>query len=222
ASTSQKGVVQLSSDTNSDDETKAATPKAVKAVMAEVQAAKTKAEEAATRAAVPGPKGDRGEPGAPGAVGPAGPRGPAGAAGAKGAPGPKGDKGEPGATGPAGPQGKTGPAGPRGPAGPQGAAGRNGNVSTEKYAVGSFLFGSISTLESESAIKENINGEKITEVAILYRVGVTYSPTFSIVHNAGNSIPGTWRAFVSALSLGAPGYDEQTMTTNLTLFQRIV
>ncbi|MDA6944352.1 phage tail protein, partial [Escherichia coli] len=36
ASTSQKGVVQLSSDTNSDDETKAATPKAVKAVMAEV------------------------------------------------------------------------------------------------------------------------------------------------------------------------------------------
>ncbi|MBJ2053300.1 prophage tail fiber N-terminal domain-containing protein, partial [Escherichia coli] len=31
ASTSQKGVVQLSSDTNSDDETKAATPKAVKA-----------------------------------------------------------------------------------------------------------------------------------------------------------------------------------------------
>ncbi|MCI4583784.1 phage tail protein, partial [Escherichia coli] len=33
ASTSQKGVVQLSSDTNSDDETKAATPKAVKAVM---------------------------------------------------------------------------------------------------------------------------------------------------------------------------------------------
>ncbi|ELS7395742.1 TPA: collagen-like protein, partial [Escherichia coli] len=130
--------------------------------------------------------------------------------------------GEPGATGPAGPQGKTGPAGPRGPAGPQGAAGRNGNVSTEKYAVGSFLFGSISTLESESAIKENISGEKITEVAILYRVGVTYSPTFSIVHNAGNSIPGTWRAFVSAFSLGAPGYDEQTMTTNLTLFQRIV
>ncbi len=106
ASTSQKGVVQLSSDTNSDDETKAATPKAVKAVMAEVHAAKTKAEEAATRAAVPGPKGDRGEPGAPGAVGPAGPQGPAGAAGAKGAPGPKGDKGEPGATGPAGPQGK--------------------------------------------------------------------------------------------------------------------
>ncbi|ENR0102486.1 hypothetical protein ACETKP_005313, partial [Escherichia coli] len=101
-------------------------------------------------------------------------------------------------------------------------AGRNGNVSTEKYAVGSFLFGSISTLESESAIKENISGEKITEVAILYRVGVTYSPTFSIVHNAGNSIPGTWRAFVSAFSLGAPGYDEQTMTTNLTLFQRIV
>ncbi|HBC2502301.1 TPA: prophage tail fiber N-terminal domain-containing protein, partial [Escherichia coli] len=44
ASTSQKGVVQLSSDTNSDDETKAATPKAVKAIMAEVQAAKTKAE----------------------------------------------------------------------------------------------------------------------------------------------------------------------------------
>ncbi|HFP0658492.1 TPA: tail fiber protein, partial [Escherichia coli] len=84
ASTSQKGVVQLSSDTNSDDETKAATPKAVKAVMAEVQAAKTKAEEAATRAAVPGPKGDRGEPGAPGAVGPAGPQGPTGEPGPQG------------------------------------------------------------------------------------------------------------------------------------------
>ncbi|HGE5190349.1 TPA: tail fiber protein, partial [Escherichia coli] len=135
ASTLQKGVVQLSSDTNSDDETKAATPKAVKAVMAEVQAAKTKAEEAATRAAVPGPKGDRGEPGAPGAVGPAGPRGPAGAAGPKGDAGPAGPRGQKGDTGPAGPQG------PAGPAGPQGVAGRDGNVSTGKYAVGSYVFG---------------------------------------------------------------------------------
>ena len=125
ASTSQKGVVQLSSDTNSDDETKAATPKAVKAVMAEVQAAKTKAEEAATRAAVPGPKGDRGEPGAPGAVGPAGPRGPAGAAGPKGDAGPAGPAGKDGT---AGAEGKAGPAGPRGERGPAGAQGVPGPV----------------------------------------------------------------------------------------------
>ncbi|MCW2421649.1 prophage tail fiber N-terminal domain-containing protein [Citrobacter farmeri] len=189
ASTSQKGVVQLSSDTNSDDETKAATPKAVKAVMAEVQAAKTKAEEAATRAAVPGPKGDRGEPGAPGAAGPAGPagprgqtgpagpQGPAGAAGAKGAPGPKGDKGEPGATGPAGPQGNTGPrglqgetgrqgpTGPQGPtgeAGPQGPQGPTGRlVPGEIYSIGTYIIAAL--------------GPYITDIGRTYQPGETVS-----------------------------------------------
>ncbi|EIG6114072.1 TPA: collagen-like protein, partial [Escherichia coli] len=103
---------------------------------------KTKAEEAATRAAVPGPKGDRGEPGAPGPKGDAGPAGPAGkdgTAGAEGKAGPAGPRGErgpagaqgvPGPVGPAGPAGKTGPQGPageRGPMGPPGPAGDAGN-----------------------------------------------------------------------------------------------
>ncbi len=70
ASTTQKGVVQLSSDTGSNDETKAATPKAVKAAMDVANEAKTKAEEAAAGGGVPGPKGDKGD------TGPAGPAGP--------------------------------------------------------------------------------------------------------------------------------------------------
>lgn len=107
AGTTARGIVQLSSDTNSDDETKAATSKAVKAVMAEARKAKEQAEEAATRAAVPGPKGDRGEPGAPGEAGPAGPQGP---------------QGETGPAGPQGPQGEPGPQGPQGPAGPAGTS----------------------------------------------------------------------------------------------------
>ncbi|EPH5372773.1 phage tail protein, partial [Escherichia coli] len=53
ASTTQKGVVQLSSDTGSNDETKAATPKAVKAAMDVANEAKTKAEEAAAGGGVP-------------------------------------------------------------------------------------------------------------------------------------------------------------------------
>ncbi|EFM8157023.1 phage tail protein, partial [Escherichia coli] len=105
ASTTQKGVVQLSSDTASNDETKAATPKAVKAAMDVANEAKTKAEEAAAGGGVPGPKGE---------TGPAGPRGEQGAKGEKGDPGPKGERG---ATGPAGPRGETGPMGPPGPSG---------------------------------------------------------------------------------------------------------
>ncbi|EFI3880605.1 phage tail protein, partial [Escherichia coli] len=66
ASTTQKGVVQLSSDTGSNDETKAATPKAVKAAMDVANEAKTKAEEAAAGGGVPGPKGEKGDPGAQG------------------------------------------------------------------------------------------------------------------------------------------------------------
>ncbi|EGG9874133.1 prophage tail fiber N-terminal domain-containing protein, partial [Escherichia coli] len=69
ASTTQKGVVQLSSDTDSNDETKAATPKAVKAAMDVANEAKTKAEEAAAGGGVPGPKGEKGDPGAQGPKG---------------------------------------------------------------------------------------------------------------------------------------------------------
>ncbi|WP_248827426.1 phage tail protein, partial [Xanthomonas pisi] len=72
ATTAQKGIVQLSSATDSDDETKAATPKAVKAAMDVANEAKTKAEEAAAGGGVPGPKGDKGD------TGPAGPAGPKG------------------------------------------------------------------------------------------------------------------------------------------------
>ncbi|EFM8157332.1 phage tail protein [Escherichia coli] len=111
ASTTQKGVVQLSSDTASNDETKAATPKAVKAAMDVANEAKTKAEEAAAGGGVPGPKGEKGE------TGPAGPRGEQGPKGEKGDPGPKGERG---ATGPAGPRGETGPMGPPGASGNDG------------------------------------------------------------------------------------------------------
>ncbi|KNF26507.1 tail protein, partial [Escherichia coli] len=120
ASTTQKGVVQLSSDTNSNDETKAATPKAVKAAMDVANEAKTKAEEAAAGGGVPGPKGDKGD------TGPAGPAGPGGVQGPKGdtgAPGAKGEKGATGATGPQGAKGDKGDPGPQGPKGDTGAPG---------------------------------------------------------------------------------------------------
>ncbi|EOK9771247.1 prophage tail fiber N-terminal domain-containing protein [Escherichia coli] len=129
ASTMQKGVVQLSSDTNSNDETKAATPKAVKAAMDVANEAKTKAEEAAAGGGVPGPKGDKGD------TGPAGPAGPGGVQGPKGdtgAPGAKGEKGATGATGPQGAKGDKGDPGPQGPKGDTGAPGAKG----EKGATG--------------------------------------------------------------------------------------
>ncbi|HFP5534838.1 TPA: prophage tail fiber N-terminal domain-containing protein [Escherichia coli] len=129
ASTTQKGVVQLSSDTNSNDETKAATPKAVKAAMDVANEAKTKAEEAAAGGGVPGPKGDKGD------SGPAGPAGPGGVQGPKGdtgAPGAKGEKGATGATGPQGAKGDKGDPGPQGPKGDTGAPGAKG----EKGATG--------------------------------------------------------------------------------------
>lgn len=141
ASTGQKGVVQLSSETASEDETKAATPKAVKAAMDAANAAKRRAEEVAKAAtsgsSIPGPKGDKGEPGPAGAAGPQGPKGdkgdtgpagavgpqgPAGEKGEAGPPGPQGPAGAPGPEGPPGPQGEMGPAGPQGPAGPAGSA----------------------------------------------------------------------------------------------------
>ncbi|HFS3792935.1 TPA: tail fiber protein, partial [Escherichia coli] len=111
ASTTQKGVVQLSSDTGSNDETKAATPKAVKAAMDVANEAKTKAEEAAAGGGVPGPKGEKGDPGAQG------PKGETGATGPAGPQGPKGEKGDPG---PRGERGETGPMGPPGASGDDG------------------------------------------------------------------------------------------------------
>ncbi|GIQ03234.1 hypothetical protein EC11E007_47430 [Escherichia coli] len=114
ASTTQKGVVQLSSDTDSNDETKAATPKAVKAAMDVANEAKTKAEEAAAGGGVPGPKGEKGDPGAQGPKGETGATGPAGPRGAQG---PKGEKGDPG---PRGERGETGPMGPPGASGDDG------------------------------------------------------------------------------------------------------
>ncbi|HHY5476737.1 TPA: tail fiber protein, partial [Escherichia coli] len=105
------GVVQLSSDTGSNDETKAATPKAVKAAMDVANEAKTKAEEAAAGGGVPGPKGEKGDPGAQG------PKGETGATGPAGPQGPKGEKGDPG---PRGERGETGPMGPPGASGDDG------------------------------------------------------------------------------------------------------
>ncbi|MCV0731672.1 prophage tail fiber N-terminal domain-containing protein [Escherichia coli] len=137
ASTSQKGVVLLSSATDSTEENKAATPKAVKAAMDAANAAKQRAEEVAKAGAsgssMPGPKGDQGPPGPkgekgePGATGPAGKDGAAGAEGKAGPAGPRGERGPagpqgvPGPVGPAGPVGKTGPQGPRGEQGPAGS-----------------------------------------------------------------------------------------------------
>ncbi|HBB2296397.1 TPA: phage tail protein [Escherichia coli] len=103
--------MQLSSDTGSNDETKAATPKAVKAAMDVANEAKTKAEEAAAGGGVPGPKGEKGDPGAQG------PKGETGATGPAGPQGPKGEKGDPG---PRGERGETGPMGPPGASGDDG------------------------------------------------------------------------------------------------------
>ncbi|EOA7739221.1 tail fiber protein, partial [Escherichia coli] len=71
------------SDTGSNDETKAATPKAVKAAMDVANEAKTKAEEAAAGGGVPGPKGEKGDPGPRGERGETGPMGPPGASDGK-------------------------------------------------------------------------------------------------------------------------------------------
>ncbi|EFK1805649.1 TPA: tail fiber protein [Escherichia coli O113:H4] len=100
-------MVQLSSDTDSNDETKAATPKAVKAAMDVANEAKTKAEEAAAGGGVPGPKGEKGETGPAGPAGPQGPKGDTGEAGPAGPAGPKGERGEPGPMGPPGKDGAT-------------------------------------------------------------------------------------------------------------------
>ncbi|GDK40590.1 prophage tail fiber N-terminal domain-containing protein [Escherichia coli] len=202
ASTTQKGVVQLSSDTNSNDETKAATPKAVKAAMDVANEAKTKAEEAAAGGGVPGPKGDKGD------TGPAGPAGPGGVQGPKGDPGPqgpKGDKGDPGpqgpkgnagapgakgekgatgATGPQGPKGDKGDPGPRGATGPQGPA---GSPAGGLHAVGAFVFAQASISNSEKyAAGAVLAGSKLRECSI--QLGSQKAATLT-----GNTLPGTWR-----------------------------
>ncbi|EKF5927193.1 tail fiber protein [Escherichia coli] len=125
--------MQLSSDTGSNDETKAATPKAVKAAMDVANEAKTKAEEAAAGGGVPGPKGDKGDTGP---AGPAGPRGVQGPKGDTGAPGAKGEKGATGATGPQGPKGDKGDPGPRGERGETGPMGPPGTSDGKSCVMG--------------------------------------------------------------------------------------
>ncbi|HGV6728781.1 TPA: prophage tail fiber N-terminal domain-containing protein [Escherichia coli] len=181
ASTTQKGVVQLSSDTGSNDETKAATPKAVKAAMDVANEAKTKAEEAAAGGGVPGPKGDKGDTGP---AGPAGPRGVQGPKGDTGAPGAKGEKGATGATGPQGPKGDKGDPGPRGATGPQGPA---GSPAGGLHAVGAFVFAQASISNSEKyAAGAVLAGSKLRECSI--QLGSQKAATLT-----GNTLPGTWR-----------------------------
>ncbi|EEV0715928.1 collagen-like protein, partial [Escherichia coli] len=181
--------------------------------MAEVQAAKTKAEEAATRAAVPGPKGDRGEPGAPGAVGPAGPRGPAGAAGPKGDAGPAGPRGErgpagaqgvPGPVGPAGPAGKTGPRGlqgetgrqgPTGEPGPQGPTGRL--VPGEIYSIGTYIIAALAPYITDIGRTyqpgETVSGSRLKRCAIIKDENGNYMKANTDgIDGILSSVPGSW------------------------------
>ncbi len=173
ASTTQKGVVQLSSDTASNDETTAATLKAVKVAMDEARAAKQKAEEVAAGGGVPGPKGDKGD------TGPAGPAGPRGVQGPKGDPGPQGAKGDTGAPGAKGEKGATGPTGPQGPAGsPAGGL----------HAVGAFVFAQVGISYSEKyAAGAVLAGSKLRECSI--QLGSQKAAALT-----GNTLSGTWRA----------------------------
>ncbi|ELQ2897077.1 prophage tail fiber N-terminal domain-containing protein [Escherichia coli] len=217
ASTTQKGVVQLSSDTGSNDETKAATPKAVKAAMDVANEAKTKAEEAAAGGGVPGPKGDKGD------TGPAGPAGPGGVQGPKGdtgAPGAKGEKGATGATGPQGPKGDKGDPGPQGPkgdagapgakgekgatgaTGPQGAKGDKGDPGPRGatgpqgpagspagglHAVGAFVFAQASISNSEKYAAGAVLAGSKLRECSI-QLGSQKAATLT-----GNTLPGTWR-----------------------------
>ncbi|HAL2378087.1 TPA: phage tail protein [Escherichia coli] len=173
ASTTQKGVVQLSSDTASNDETTAATLKAVKVAMDEARAAKQKAEEVAAGGGVPGPKGDKGD------TGPAGPAGPRGVQGPKGDPGPQGPKGDTGSPGAKGEKGATGPTGPQGPAGsPAGGL----------HAVGAFVFAQVGISYSEKyAAGAVLAGSKLRECSI--QLGSQKAAALT-----GNTLSGTWRA----------------------------
>ncbi|EFI3242497.1 phage tail protein, partial [Escherichia coli] len=217
ASTTQKGVVQLSSDTNSNDETKAATPKAVKAAMDVANEAKTKAEEAAAGGGVPGPKGDKGDtgpagpagpggvqgpkgdtgaPGAKGEKGATGATGPQGAKGDKGDPGPQGPKGDTGAPGAKGEKGATGATGPQGPKGdkgdpgPRGATGPQGPAGSPAgglHAVGAFVFAQASISNSEKYAAGAVLAGSKLRECSI-QLGSQKAATLT-----GNTLPGTWR-----------------------------
>ncbi|MCW7131873.1 prophage tail fiber N-terminal domain-containing protein [Escherichia coli] len=217
ASTTQKGVVQLSSDTNSNDETKAATPKAVKAAMDVANEAKTKAEEAAAggvfpvrkeikgtrgqqvrlgRGGVQGPKGDTGAPGAKGEKGATGATGPQGAKGDKGDPGPQGPKGDTGAPGAKGEKGATGATGPQGPKGdkgdpgPRGATGPQGPAGSPAgglHAVGAFVFAQASISNSEKYAAGAVLAGSKLRECSI-QLGSQKAATLT-----GNTLPGTWR-----------------------------
>ncbi|MEB6174701.1 prophage tail fiber N-terminal domain-containing protein [Escherichia coli] len=217
ASTTQKGVVQLSSDTNSNDETKAATPKAVKAAMDVANEAKTKAEEAAAGGGVPGPKGDKGDTGPAGPAGPGGVQGPKGDTGAPGAKGekvatgatgpqgakgdkgdpgpqgPKGDTGAPGAKGEKGATGATGPQGPKGDKGdpgPRGATGPQGPAGSPAgglHAVGAFVFAQASISNSEKYAAGAVLAGSKLRECSI-QLGSQKAATLT-----GNTLPGTWR-----------------------------
>lgn len=165
--------MQLSSDTASNDETTAATLKAVKVAMDEARAAKQKAEEVAAGGGVPGPKGDKGD------TGPAGPAGPRGVQGPKGDPGPQGPKGDTGSPGAKGEKGATGPTGPQGPAGsPAGGL----------HAVGAFVFAQVGISYSEKyAAGAVLAGSKLRECSI--QLGSQKAAALT-----GNTLSGTWRA----------------------------
>ncbi|MBF5734394.1 phage tail protein [Escherichia coli] len=217
ASTTQKGVVQLSSDTNSNDETKAATPKAVKAAMDVANEAKTKAEEAVAGGGVPGPKGDKGDtgpagpagpggvqgpkgdtgaPGAKGEKGATGATGPQGAKGDKGDPGPQGPKGDTGAPGAKGEKGATGATGPQGPKGdkgdpgPRGATGPQGPAGSPAgglHAVGAFVFAQASISNSEKYAAGAVLAGSKLRECSI-QLGSQKAATLT-----GNTLPGTWR-----------------------------
>ncbi|HBN7238250.1 TPA: hypothetical protein L3438_005170, partial [Escherichia coli] len=93
---------------------------------------------------------------------------------------------------------------------------------TERFAVGSYIWGTIATVESKNVVKENISGDSIAEATIRFNyLNSFYSPQFSIVSNTDVKIPGTWRALISPFQIGAEGHDEMSMFSCLTLFQRI-
>lgn len=158
------------------------------------------------------------------------------ARGPKGDTGPKGDAGPRGETGPAGPRGQkgdTGPAGPQGPAGPagpQGVAGRDGNVSTGKYAVGSYVFG-VSSVYADgeglfsSGIYENIQGSSIDLISIQTTQTGASTPNQIWFLKLEEDIPGVWRAFKPAayIDLMPEGMQggKNSMFNFITLFQRI-
>ncbi|EON5389882.1 tail fiber protein, partial [Escherichia coli] len=170
----------------SDDEAKAATPKAVKAAMDVANEAKTKAEEAAAGGGVPGPKGDKGD------SGPAGPAGPRGVQGPKGDPGPQGPKGDTGAAGAKGEKGATGATGPQGPQGPTGRL-----VPGEIYSIGTYIIAALAPYTTDIGRTyqpgETVQGSRLKRCAIIKDASGNYmkANTDGIDGNL-SSVPGSW------------------------------